>query len=471
MREDFDTTGAAYDATLDDSDIPAFVEPTEDAVAQAFAESNAGKCVYDHTAGRWFRWTNNRWQRDGRCSVFHCAREFARIVNSRLEKPSPDLAKIRFVSSVERAAKADPKIAVSQEIWDTDPWLLGTPEGVIDLRTGIVSASSPDLYISRHTTIAPASAGTPAPLWQAFLDGATKQDKELQSFLQRMSGYAMTGHVNEEVLGFLYGTGGNGKGVFLGTIAGILGEYAISVPIEVFTAGSRINLEYYRAQMAGTRLVTASETERQATWAESQIKEMTGNETPISARHPYGQPFTYRPQFKIVIMGNHAPKLKGRSPAMERRLRIVPFNHKPEIPDLDLKEKLKPEYPAILRWMVDGCLLWRKDRLGTADAIMSATSEYFEREDAFGRWMDERCILDESLQMKPGKLLADFNAWAKDGGDDEMDSKSFAEMIDRTDGLTRGRSNGVRHVAGIGLQTGRPAGSFYEASPDGMPSF
>jgi hypothetical protein len=45
--------------------------------------------------------------------------------------------------------------------------------------------------------------------------------------------------------------------------------------------------------MAGARKVTASETEAQATWAEWQIKELTDNETPISARHPHTQPFTY----------------------------------------------------------------------------------------------------------------------------------------------------------------------------------
>lgn len=432
--------------------LPGKVASTEDAVAHAFAETYAGRFVYDHTTQSWFIWKNGRWSRDLRSTVFHQARVFCRAVRATISDPPSSLAKIAFASAVERAARADPRLAVSQEIWDRDPWLLGTPDGVVDLRTGLLRPATPDLYISRHTTAAPAPPGTPAPLWQTFLDGATRHDKELQGFLARLCGYVLTGDVAEEVLTFIYGPGGNGKGVFLAILTGILGEYAVSVPIEVFTANSRINLEYYRATMAGARLVTASETEAQATWAESQIKEMTGNETPLSARHPYGQPFTFHAQFKISLVGNYAPKLKGRSPAMERRLRVIPFINMPRTPDLELKEKLRTEYPAILRTMIDGCLTWQRDRLGTAKAITAATSAYFEQQDAFGRWLDERCIRGPGLRLRPGELLSDFNEWAKANGEETAGRNSFAELIDRTPGLEREKSDGVRWVKGIGFK-------------------
>jgi putative DNA primase/helicase len=198
--------------------------------------------------------------------------------------------------------------------------------------------------------------------------------------------------------------------------------------------------------------VTASETETQATWAEAQIKEITGNDTPLSGRHPYGKPFHFFSQAKVIIVGNHAPKLKGRSPAMERRLRVVPFTHMPQPPDSKLKEKLRAEYPAILRLMIDGCLAWQRESLGTAAAISSATSAYFEQQDAFRRWLDERCILDRGLSLKPGILLANFNEWAKANGEETITSNAFAELIDRTPGLMRAKSDGARLVRGIGLR-------------------
>jgi putative DNA primase/helicase len=430
-----------------------WVLPTEDAVATAFADRNVGRLVYDHTEQCWFRWTGTQWQRDLRNRVFHEARELTRAVRNRLNNAPAPLAKVSFVSAVERACRADPRLAVSFEVWDLDPWLLGTPDGVVDLRTGKLLPPAPDRFISRHTSVVPAPPGTPAPVWDAFLDEATKGDKEFQGFLHRTGGYVLTGDVSEEVLLFFYGPGGNGKGTVLTVLTGILGNYAVSVPIEVFTAGSWVNLEYYRAQMAGARLVTASETEQQAVWSETQIKDLTGNDTMLSGRHPYGRPFSFRPQAKILIIGNYAPKLKSRSPAMERRLRVAPFTHIPKTPDPSLKERLRAEYPAILRRLIDGCLQWQRDRLGMPDIVKAATSTYFEQQDAFRRWLDERCILDSSLSLKTSMLLVNYNEWAKANGEDIVSSNAFAELIDRTPGLTRVRGGGgVRLTKGIGLR-------------------
>jgi putative DNA primase/helicase len=307
-------------------------------------------------------------------------------------------------------------------------------------------------FITRQTSVAPAPPGTAAPEWQAFLQQATEGDRELQDFLQRWAGYCLSGDVSEEVLAFLYGAGGNGKGVYIGTISSIMGTYAVSQPMEAFTAGARLPMEYYRAQMAGARLVTASETESGRTWAESQIKELSGNEAPVSARHPHGRPFSYRPQFKLQIAGNYAPKLNGRSPAMERWLRIVPFMHKPANPDHGLKDRLKPEWPAILRSMIDGCLTCQREGLGTATAIQQASGNYFEQQDAFGRWLEERCILDVTLTTRPNKLYSSYRAWCQANGEVALTSPEFAEVRDRTPGIIPKTRNGIRWVVGVGLR-------------------
>ncbi len=270
MLDADDDVAAAMDAARRAANTTGkeWIDPTEDAVAQAFAAKYAGRYVHDHTSGFWHVWKDGRWARDTRNSVFNAARDFTRLARAGLNEPPSGMAKIAFAAAVERGARADPRLAVSQEIWDRDPWLLGVAGGVVNLRTGQMQGAAADLYIARQCSVAPAPPGTPAPIWTEFLGQATKGDKELQCFLYRLAGYLLTGIVNEEVMVFLYGPGGNGKGVFLGAISAILAEYAVSVPIEVFTAGSRLNLEYYRAQMAGARMVTASETEAQATWAE-----------------------------------------------------------------------------------------------------------------------------------------------------------------------------------------------------------
>lgn len=425
-------------------------------VARRFAAVMEGKLAYDHTMRLWYVWSGSVWVMEKSGEAIEAAKEFCETERQRCLTPATAdaMAKARFAKAVEDLARSDRRLAVHQGMWDENPWLLGTAAGVVDLKTGIARPGRPADWMVRQTSVAPAPPGAPCPNWMQFLDQATAGDEELASFLQRWAGYCLTGDVSEEVLSFLYGDGGNGKGVFVGTLTTILGSYAVAQPMEAFTAGARLPAEYYRAQMAGARLVTASETEAGRTWAESQIKELTGNETPVSARHPHGRPFTYRPQFKLMFVGNHAPALKSRSPAMERRLRIVPFEHKPEKPDHGLKDRLREEYPAILRWMIDGCLSWAEARLGTASAIAAASREYFADQDAFGSWLEERCILDPALQAKPGVLLADFNSWAQANGFPPLTANSMAEAIDRQPGLKRVKSNSVRMVKGVGLRSG-----------------
>lgn len=440
---------------------------TEDGIARAFVAHHQSGLRYCHHAQHWFVWTGSHWRREESKLAFSWARDICRRMAVLVdEKDRPKIAKASFAAAVERFAQADRAFAVTAANWDRDPMLLGTPGGTVDLRTGVLRPADPADYITLQTAVAPAPAGTQHPKWSAFLDAATNGDTELQAFLQRLVGYCMTGDVTEEVLAFLYGEGGTGKGTFLGTVVAALADYAVSVPIEVFTAGTRLNLEYYRAQMAAARLVTASETESGATWAESAIKEMTGNEAPLSGRHPYGKPFTFMPRFKIMLVGNHAPRLKARSKAMERRMRIAPFKHKPHQPDHDLKAQLRQELPAILRWCVDGCLMWQRDRLGTCAAVAAETEAYFIQQDHFGRWMAERCIVGTTMNPvseKPAKLLADFTAWARDNGEQPLSAAEFRELIERTAGLRYATNKGIQWVRGLAL---RPTNDAQERHAD-----
>jgi putative DNA primase/helicase len=444
--------GGRLDAIMADAPelVPGF---TEDAVGRAFAGEQDGALAFDHSQQVWYVWDGARWAADKTGLAFDRAREFARRASRSAlatEKEKAAMGRISFIRAVDGFARADQRLAVHQGMWDADPWLMGVPNGVVDLRTGKMRRAQPAEWISRQCAVAPSSK--PPAMWLAFLDDATRGDEEAQAFLQRLAGYFLTGDVTEEMLAFLYGPGGNGKGVFVSTITGIMADYAVAMPMDAFTAEARMPQEYYRAQMAGARLVTASETEAGRTWAESQIKELTGNEAPVSARHPYGRPFTYRPQFKLMFVGNHAPRLKGRSQAMERRLRIVPFEHEPANRDSSLKDKMRAEWPQILGWMLQGCMTWQAERLGTAKAIAAASSAYFEQQDGFGQWMAERCILDAALQTRPGALYSDFKAWCQGNGMQAPSNAEFAETVGRTKGLRRTKVMGTFWIKGVGIK-------------------
>jgi putative DNA primase/helicase len=264
-----------------------------------------------------------------------------------------------------------------------------------------------------------APKGTPHPLWDAFLNRVTSENFELQKFLQRFAGYCCTGNVNEHVFAFFYGTGANGKGTFINTIMWILGDYATVADVSTFLASNHERHPTDLAKLHGARLVVAQETEKGRRWDEAKIKSITGGD-PITARFMRQDFFDYIPQFKLGIIGNHKPRLVNIDPAMRRRLLLIPFTV--QIPkaerDTNLPEKLKAEGPAILRWMIEGCLEWQTIGLQPPEIVTAATEQYFEDQDVIRQWLDECINVDAGpYAFTPiASLFASWQRWCERRG-------------------------------------------------------
>jgi putative DNA primase/helicase len=406
---------------------PAF---TDEALALRFAEDHADDLRYVATWGRWVSWDGTRWQVDDTLQAFDEARKVCRAAASECNKPriAAVLASAKTVAAVERLAKSDRRIAATASQWDADPWLLNTPGGVVDLRTGRITRHSPDLFMTRTTAAAP-SPGCPSFL--AFLKRAMAGDDDLVAFLQRVFGYALTGSTREHALLFCYGTGANGKSVLLSTVAGIMGDYHRTAPIETFTASTSERHPTDLAGLRGARLVTAIETEEGRRWAENKIKTLTGGD-PIAARFMRQDFFEFVPQFKLVIAGNHKPGLRSVDEAIRRRFHLIPFavTIPPEERDKDLTEKLKAEWPGILAWMIEGCLAWQVCGLNPPEAVQAATAAYLEAEDAFTAWIDEACECDAGAWESSADLFGSWKLWAEKTGEHPGTQKRFAQMLE-----------------------------------------
>jgi putative DNA primase/helicase len=425
---------------------------TEHGVALAFTKRHQNGLRYCHDAGSWYEWTGTHWGQDRKHAAYSFARQLVAEANRQTDfKTQAITGKAAFAGGVEKFAQRDPALAVTAEAWDRDPYLLATPGGTVDLRTGIVHSASPADMMTRVTAVAPAEVGTDCPTWRAFLQQATQGDIALIGFLKRWCGYCLTGDTKEHALLFGYGPGGNGKSVFQNTLQRILGDYAAVAAMDTFTASHGDKHPTDLAMLRGARLVCASETEEGRAWAESRIKQMTGGD-PVSARFMRQDFFTYIPQFKLTIVGNHKPVLRNVDEAARRRFNIVPFLHKPTNPDRDLERKLEVEWPAILRWMIDGCLAWQVDGLPKPAVVAEATAEYFEAQDHFGRWLAECCIRDQALNTKPAALLGSFQQWCQANGEEDADNRRLRGMIERTPGLRYVTTKGIQWVRGIGLR-------------------
>jgi putative DNA primase/helicase len=445
-----------HDVTADDEPVASTDESvwgTEDALALAFTRRYHRDWRYVATWGRWLVWDGCRWRTEDTLAATDLIRSVCRHAALKAANPkvAAKLASASTVSGVERLARADRRHAATTEEWDADPWLLNTPGGVTDLRSGRKRAHD---RADRMTKITTATSGGDCPIWLQFLDEVTGGDKELQAYLQRMVGYALTGSTREHALFFLYGTGANGKSVFVNTLATILGDYATNAPMDTFMETRTDRHPTDMAGLRGARFVAAIETEQGRRWAESKVKNLTGGDK-IAARFMRQDFFEFFPQFKLFVAGNHKPAIRNIDEAMKRRLHLIPFTITvpPEKRDKHLQQKLLAERDGILAWAVQGCLEWQRiGRLDPPQQVLDATEEYFEAEDALGRWLEERCVIEANAKSLTAELFSDWKQWADSAGEFIGSQKRFSDLL-----LTRGiekwrNTTGLRGFRGLGLK-------------------
>lgn len=375
--------------------------PTEDALALQFITDHPD-LRYVAARGKWFSWVDCRWHEDSTLAVFDEVRALCRKSDGKARANQ----KAATVAAVERLARSDRRVVATTEQWDADPWLLNTPSYAIDLRTGESRPHRRDDYCTKVTAVAP---GGTCPKWMEFLKRTTRDDEELQRYLQRIIGYALTGEIRDHAVFFCYGSGGNGKGVFLNTLTGILADYSTVAGMETFTFNKSQKHPADLAFLMGARLVTSQETASGAQWDDARLKALTGGD-PITARFMRQDFFTFRPTFKLIIADNHKPKLSSIDEAMRRRIHLIPFTATipAELRDPDLPTKLKAEWPGILQWAVDGCLEYQREGLKPPQSVQAYTDEYFEDQDTVGLWLDQCCDQNANKWETPTAL---FNSW------------------------------------------------------------
>ncbi|MDD3676785.1 phage/plasmid primase, P4 family [Thauera propionica] len=448
----FIATGPRITKTVEEEDSKPAAWFSDHALAALFSELHSEEWSYCEAWGKWLKWNGQQWKIDDTLMAQYAIRMLCHKVSLKADSTNlaARIASHKTISSVERIARADKKIATSANDWDADAWLLNTPGGTIDLRSGHMR---PHAREDRITKITAATPKGDCPRWRTFLDDITGGDKELQSYLQRMVGYCLTGSTQEHALFFLYGTGANGKSVFVNTLSTILGDYAMTAPMDAFMDSHNERHPTELAILRGARLVTASETEQGRRWHESRIKAITGGDK-ISARFMRQDFFEYVPQFKLVIAGNHKPAIRNIDEAMKRRLHLIPFTLTipPERRDKNLTEKLLKERDGILAWAVDGCIAWQFEGLNPPRRVVEATEEYFEAEDALGRWLEERCVRNPNATALTAELFSDWKQWAEAAGEFVGSQKRFADLL-LTRGLEKWRNGmGLRGFLGVGLK-------------------
>lgn len=412
-------------------------------IARLYQARLRGQLLYVGEASRWFWYDGRRWQRDELGKAQEAAKQVVLEYEYHLRNEQKSLGKVgmskKTVLGVLGLAQSDPDLAATIAQFDKEMHLLNTPGGVVDLRTGETRPHCATDYMTMITSVAP---NGDCPTFKKFLNEAAGGNDDLVSWLQRFFGYCLTGSVHEEIFAFLHGGGGNGKGTLVLTIAGCMGDYAASAPpsflIEKFHDEHLTEL----AGLKGKRVAFCQEVPKQKHWDETKLKMLTGNEGNIRARFMRGDMFEYEPQFKLVVTGNYRPHFHTVDPAIERRLRLVPFDHTPKEMDHNLKDKLREEWPGILAWMIEGCVCAHKSGgVGMVEAVKVATAEYLTEEDSVREFIEKLVVSEAGARLYSADAYEGYKTWCAGRRSPEERRNFVAKMQSRYPNTDTGSGN------------------------------
>lgn len=474
--------------------------------ARLFAESFEGQVLYDCSEKAWYLWHGHYWKKDsiGRVrqlvsgylgAVYLKAsaslnidlvdletqiralplvnqqaeslKERTKAVEGQMKALTERAKALRGAkrnTNVQTFAQTDPRLAVTSEVWDRDPWLLAITNGVIDLKTGECRDGQAKDYIR---TVAPTEWNglyTECPRFTQFLneifDDRTENERlQLITFLQRLLGYAITGLTQEHLFPILFGEEGrNGKDTLLALLKSVLGPIAGAISNDVFIATDKWRspgaATPHLVDLQGKRIVWGSETKQGDKLNISQVKHITGGGE-ISARANYGNQYTYQPTHTLLLITNYKPHADARDQAFWERAILIEFRTRfvddPKAPnerkkDSNLIEKLKAEASGILAWLARGCLKWQDQGLSKPESVIMATDKYRQSEDRLQAYIDECCyVWDENATIKASVLYSDYKDWCKNSGFTGMNEKLFSTEMGKKYPKKRGNSGNYYH--------------------------
>lgn len=410
---------------------------TETGDAEFFAACNADTVRYDHRRGRWLLFTDHVWVPQINGEIDRLALDAIRARQLAAAKSTGDGRAKRIKWAVDgearkrlgnllALAKTQHPLADSGEQWDLDPWLVGAPNGVIDLRTGALRPGRAEDRITMRVRSAFDPAAT-CPLYDKTVDEIFEGKADLVAYFDRYIGYSLTGDCREESLAFCWGAGANGKGTLLNTIGWLLGDYADDLPFSAFELQNRSGVPNDIAKIVNKRFITASETGETQRLNEARVKALTGRD-PITARFLHKEFFTFQPVAKFWLATNHKPEVHDDSEGFWRRLHLIPFAASfVGKEDKTLKDRLRDEAPGILARVVRGGLAWQREGLNAPEIVRAATKTYRDNSMPLARFFDECCVIETSASATFSELFGLYVGWSGRGA--RMGRGAFREAL------------------------------------------
>jgi putative DNA primase/helicase len=437
--------------------------------AERFIDKCGRNVMFNHVTGRWYVYDGRRWTVDNTGAVDRMLDTVVENIKKERQAYMDTLPANGLTPDVEKAFDKHAKSCrahrskaaalneskhrsfVLPEELDAHKDLFNCANGTIDLTTGELRPFDRADKLTRISAVEYTDHAD-CPRWLAFLNEILGGDEDLIRYMQKAIGYSLTGNTSEDCVFFLHGTGRNGKSTLIGIIDAIMSDYAETIQPETLTiTGAMRSSTADLADLKGARFVVTHEPNEGWALNEGLIKQMSGGDKMKAARK-YENPVTFTPEYKLWALTNHKPIIRGTDVGIWSRVRLIPFTVR--IPDdridEELPQKLARELPGILKWAVDGCLLWRREGLKPPRSVALATEAYKSEMDTLSAFLSD-CADVGAGRTATKDLYAAYCNWARDNHEKEMTGRKFA--MKASERFEKQRSNGQEYYKGITLKS------------------
>ena len=437
--------------------------PTDAGNAERLVAAAEGTIRYVPAWSKWLVYVDGAWTDDAdQARVGEIAKRVARRLfevaveqdgeqRRRTVRHAMACEKAHTIANMVRLARGMPSVLTDHRDLDADPWLLNVKNGTIDLRTGELRQHDPDDLLTMQAPVVFDPAAQ-ASLWLACVE-RWLPDGEERAFVQRAVGTGLTGHPLEYLF-VNVGAGGNGKSKFFGAISSVLGPFAVTPHKSLLVATKHEGHPTHVASLFRARLLIAPETSQDDRLDEEMVKNLTGGDE-LTARRMREDEWKFHPTHTAFVHTNHRPSIRGVDEGIWRRVRLIPWNVTIPAAERDphLADKLRAESSGILNWLIAGARAWHTEGLREPASVLRATEEYRLAEDHLGKFIADRCELDDHAYTPVKDLRLAYEEWCTEAGEHPVSPQRLGrDLGGRGFDAARMGSPTSRHWLGIGLK-------------------
>jgi putative DNA primase/helicase len=416
---------------------------------------------YDHSRSQWHIWDGTIWKPDRTREVYDITRR--RIIDwigsdALTNDDRKALLPVLNVGKKEGVLKALSSfrgIAMKGDEWDPDPTLMAFTNGVLNLRTGVLSPGDPADLVSRTTGLRYNPEADFEP-FLSFVRGIMGNDEDLATYLVSVLGYAIIGWQREQKFWMFVGKGQNGKGVLARTVTKGLGTYASSPPDTLYMktrqgAASSDKPRPELLRLSGVRFTAMSEPQG-GQFNEEMIKAHTGND-PVEARDLYAGKngiVKFLPTHTIFFLTNDPPRTDDVGPSMQRRVRIIMFeqDYRGERKDDSVEDRLQEDrhlegmlliLTAAAKRYIEMVDARSPEPIAEPAKVTAWSQSYIEENDPLSAFIETACVVGSKERGSAALLWAAYQDWAARSGVESAGSQmGFGLALSRR--FSKGRS-------------------------------